>query len=173
MQEFFKDCNQRLKKVVKTSTWMVVIILVLNDLDSPGNGYLGSMFSYGFSKLMVGYYDFVEIAQTPLASLTIAKIIAFTLYMIAAKLMWICVSGGCSWIIEKLESASSKEEQFIPIAPNEECARCVNKMQKANSIRELDELLFYVVSKWPQWESQLSTVYKNRKYWLEKNTPTP
>jgi len=76
----------------------------------------------------------------------------------------------CPWASEKLEKCASSSYNESNL--DEECARSVSNMQKAENLSDLDSMIYNAIGKWPKWEKQLSRVYLNRKHWLLKNTPS-
>lgn len=185
MQQFIEKLMPKIKTAARKLFWIlgifILLTLVLRDLDAPGGGYLEWIFTCIFSLLMSGYNDAVEIAQTPLASLTIAKIFIFLWYCSIAWLISMVGYGLWSAISEKLEDQQmkrfeeererEKEETTYNAESHKECSACVSDMENAESLSDLNSLFYQAIGKWPRWEKQLSKVYKARKRWLEKNTP--
>lgn len=184
MDKLIERSMPKIKYVVKKLLWIIgiftVLTIVLRDLDMPGGGYLQWIFTCIFLLFMSGYNDAVEIAQTPLASLTMAKIFIFVWYVSIAWLILILGYELWSSISDKLDDLQNKryeeerkrekEEAHYAVEAQEECSQCVFDMEKTKSLNDLDSLFYHAIGKWPRWEKQLSRVYKTRKRLLEKNT---
>jgi hypothetical protein len=184
MHKLIERSMHKIKYFVKKLFWIIgiftVLTIVLRDLDKPGGGYLQWIFTWIFLVLMSGFNDAVEIAQTPLASLTMAKIFIFVWYVSIACLILILANKLWSSISDKLDDLQNKkfeeerkrekEEARYLVEAQEECSQCVFDMGKTKNMNDLNSLFYHAIGKWPKWEKQLSRIYKARKRWLEKNS---
>ncbi|WP_068466715.1 hypothetical protein [Candidatus Protochlamydia phocaeensis] len=175
---------EKFKKILNAFFWLLGGILALRlicyDLDTPGGGYLQFIFISIFSLLLSSYKDAAEILQTPLASLTIAKILALVWYALLSWFLFSIASGIWFFISEKLEEQQNKrvekereiqrEEAKYAAQACDECATYVSAMENSQSLEHLNSLFYEAIGKWPRWEKQLSRVYKRKKDNLE-NTP--
>lgn len=171
----------RIKSIFNNLIWILIgifaLILICLDLDSR-NGYIKPIASSIIITSMSCYFDAVQIANTPLASLTIAKIFLLIFYCIAAFFIikcsfgiWSCLSNFLNSIdkTHKENAQKKKEEEYLNAQSQNECDDFAIRMQNATSLYELNELFYEAMGKWPYWYKQLSEVYKERKKWLEEN----
>lgn len=185
MEQLHERLMPKIKIAASKLFWIlgifILLTLVLRDLANPGGGYLNWIFTCTFSLLMSSYNDAVEIAQTPLASLTIAKIFTFIWYCFIAWLIYMFGYGLWSAISEKLEDQQNKrfeeererekKEESYSAESHKECSACIFEMENTENLSDLNSLFYQAIGKWPKWEKQLSRIYKARKRWLEKITP--
>jgi hypothetical protein len=185
MQEIFENLSAKIKKHLNKAIWTVasvfLFIVVISDLDRPDGGYIMPTVIYITGVVMACGADAIEIADTPLASLTIAKIFILAWYCLIAWFLANCAWGIWSYISDLLsrhqenqieeERQKEEEEDSLYFDSKKECAECVVQMQSALTLSELDTIFSHAIRRWPMWEKQLSRVYKKRKSWLEENTP--
>lgn len=162
-----------LKKALFLAATFTVLSIILEDLHAHEGGYLKSISRFILSLLEIGSDHLIEIANTPLASLTIVNIVVFLIYIFVAINIFKGACGVFLWLIEKQLSGwgseSYHENKFLHSEPDEECAAYIYNMRKAESVSDLDSMLGYAIGKWPQWEKQLSRGYKLKKRLLEEN----
>lgn len=192
MKELIEEWAQKNKNLLHKLFYIVVAIiligLICEDLVSRDGGYIRPAVSYIIGIGMSCCADAVEIANTPLASLTIAKIFLFIWYCSVAWLLTMFAYGIWSCLRDFLKRHDENEENFIEYEKQrleeqrkakedqfytqsqDECSEFVSLMQEATSLSELDELFRESASKWPRWTQQLTRIYINRKKWLEKNS---
>lgn len=163
------------------------------DLEDP-HGYLQRIFLMLlpiFNLLLSAFQHLIEIANTPLASLTIWKIVLFGFYIVLLiwflrellslvstllKLTWKMLA----WLNKSSEKSSFSFSDIGTEEPSVERSNLdaeiegevfpnfIRRMQQSTSLEELDIFLYHAIGKWPQWEKQISQVYKARKDQLLK-----
>lgn len=97
MREMIDKWTPKIKSLLHKLFWILVAIflfsLVCQDFDRHDGGYIRPAVAYIIEVGMSCYADAVETANTPLASLTIAKIILFIFYCFGALFVATCVFG--------------------------------------------------------------------------------
>lgn len=192
MKELFEKLAPKIKKLLKRLFWIAAVIFLLSvvcqDLDRFDDGYIRPTVAYVTSIARSCCAHGVEIANTPLASLTIAKIFTLIWYCLIAWFLAMVAYGIWSFIRDVLDNSNQdqiekelqkkeeerqkKEEERWYAESQNECAEFVSRMQNATSLYELNPLFYEAIRNWPKWEKQLSRVYKEKKKWLEKNAQT-
>lgn len=106
MQEFIERLSPKIKKNAKKALWIfasfIAFLIIVSDFDKPGGGYIQLVFTWGLSTIIAGYIHTVEIANTPLADLTIAKIVGLMFYAVVGIILFHVGRGILSWGIKKL-----------------------------------------------------------------------
>lgn len=106
MQELIKRLSPKLKQITKKSLWvfagLVAFFTIVIDLDKPGGGYIRLVFHWVLSMIITGYTNAVEIANTPLAAMTIAKIVGLIFYAIVGIILLGIGKNILFWGIKKL-----------------------------------------------------------------------
>lgn len=116
MQEFIERMSPKLKKIAKKSLLafaaLVVFFTIVIDLDKPGGGYIRPVFYWVLSTIIAGYTNAIEIAHTPLAALTIAKIAELIFYAgVGIVLFGIgrAILSFVFWVLEELRGSRESE----------------------------------------------------------------
>lgn len=91
------------KKFILISVAIFPLIIVCEDLDKRDGGYIKPAAAFIISTGTSCYFEAVEIANTPLASLTIAKIFLFIFYCVLAWFIIMCAYGTWSLINSLLD----------------------------------------------------------------------
>ncbi len=183
MKEFIDKFTQKfqdiLPKLILSLFGILIFSLVCKDFNAIDDGFIRPWIASLVDLLKAFQADASEIADTPLAQLTISKIFAFAFYMFVCWVIlqiacgiWSCIS---EWLEERREKEfeeqlrRDREDRVYSCESRKECADIVCRMRKVESLAELNQLMFEAIGKWPEWEKNLSSVYKPRKKWIEKN----
>lgn len=106
--DFLRDLkkNPKIKRFLKNMFWTIAVffifLIVIKDTHASDGGYLKYVFTYCFFFLESGRLHAVEIADTPLASLTLAKLGVFIFYVFIAISLWRCFCFFIRLLEEKL-----------------------------------------------------------------------
>ena len=106
MQGLIERIGHKVKKFAKKTLWVVVglipLFIIASDFDKPGEGNIRLVFHWVLSMIIAGYTNAVEIANTPLVALTIAKIVGLIFYAVIGIILLGIGKGILFWWIKGL-----------------------------------------------------------------------